>query len=294
MQAIDDYRRGDWAGLKARLSDGSPDAAYQAIIDLSFALPVDAPLAGLVAKQDDVIGLTLIGGLLRYRAWRLRGALVAAMTPEARFERYFEALGHALEALNAALAIDRANGLAAAILASACLDADEDDKAGAEALLIAAPEAPVIGHLELMTAWTQKWGGSQDQMWAYLERHVRRAAPGTLALVPRAHWEHKNHLELAGAQKKADGYYRREAVRKALVAASDESLAASPGVDPHRLRAGDCWFALTLAGAGETMRAKRHFQRLGRYMDPTVWHYGWAFITPPMRFAFNRLRAGLL
>lgn len=294
MPAIDDYRRGDFAGLRARLSSGAPDAVYQAVIDQAFALPVDLPLTGLLAGPDDAIGLTLTGGLLRYRAWRLRGALVAAMTSEERFARYFEALGQAQEALNAALAINSANGLAAALLASACLDADPGDKARAEALLIAAPSAPIIGHLELMTAWTEKWGGSQDEMWAYLDRNVRQAAPGTLALVARAHWEHKNHLELVGAQKKADGYYRREVVRKALVAASDESLAASPSVDPYRLRAGDCWFALTLVGAGETARARRHFQRLGRYMDPTVWHYGWMFITPSMRFAFNRLRAGLL
>jgi hypothetical protein len=293
MQVLNIHRQGDWAGVKAHLACASPDAAYQAIVDLAFGLPVRKSVEALVAAPDDVLGLTLAGGVLRYQAWRLRGALVAAMTSAERFARYYEALEQALGALNAALQLVPTNGLASALLASACLDADPQDKADAEVRLIAANDAPVIGHLELMTAWTDKWGGSQGEMWAYLARNERRAAPGTLALVPRAHWEQKNYLELAGAQRKADGYYRREAVRKALVAASDESLAASPD-NPHGLRAGDPWFALTLVGAGETARARRHFQRLGRYIDPTVWHYGLAFISPGVRFAFNRLRAGLL
>jgi hypothetical protein len=294
MLAIDHYRRGDWAGLKAYLSSLAPDAAYQQIIDLGFEIPVKASLASLIDGPRDVAGLTIAGGLSRYRAWRLRGGLVAEMTSDESFARYFDELERTFKYLRSALAIDATHGLAAALLASACLDAEAQDKEEAEALMAAATGVPVIGHLELMTAWTAKWGGSQETMWAYLDRNARRSVPGTLALIPRAHWEQKNCFDLASQGKKARGYYKRPAVRAALSAASDESLSAPADTDPYLLRVADAWFALTLVGAGEAARARRHLQRLGRYIDPTIWHYGLVFITPRMRFAFTRWRAGLL
>lgn len=288
--AVDLYKRRDFAGLKALVAGASPDMGYRIVLDVAFNTPIGGDLDGMATGPSDVLGLTIGGGVLLHWGWRARGGLLAEATSNTRFGNYFALREAALQWLEAARNLDPRNGLATALWASTALEETEDGKRRAETALWMAPDAPIHGHIELMSAWTDKWGGSQDDMWAYLDRAADEKDPGRLALIPRAHWEQWCYFALAGSRR-ADGYFKRPDVRYALAQASEAHLAAP--IDLARLNVGDGWFARVLLDAGKTAQAREHLKRLKGYRDPTTWTYGIAFISETVRFRWAHWRCGL-
>lgn len=296
MGVYEHLQRQDWTGLKAAVAAAGPNEAYRLIADAGEQTPIDSPLDGLVGGADDVLGLTISGGLRFRRAARIRGGLVAAATPEERMRRYADELFAAVDDLNAALAADPACGLAAAFLAGAAVEGDADDRRAIEATLLAARDVPDAAWAGLLRASTAKWGGSEDEMWAVARRHSGRT-PGALALTPMAHFEQFLHFAMfddaPDARDKARGYFQRPEVRHDLAETSDRALAAPADADPHSLRTVDGWMARTLLQAGDRRRARAHLKRLGRHADPGVWCLGTLGGSADAHLGRARRRAGL-
>lgn len=288
-------RSGDWAGLKSATAGLSTHAAHEAIRELADHGGVRAPLDGLVDGPDDLQGLTLTGGLLRYRAGRVRGGALAEQTPDQTMRAYQEILGQAFDHLEQALDLAPRDPLAAGFRSSLSVEEEEDGKRAAVKRVQEADGEVAAGALgDLLSAWTYKWGMSQPQMWDTFARLHDPRRLETIALVPQAHWEQQTHylwFEQQGG--KARGYYRSSEVRNALAAASDQALAAPEGTDAALLRQIDGWMARVFVDARNASRAREHLRRLGWHASTPVWANGIGLLTPMSRLKWYRRRSGM-
>lgn len=288
-------RTGDWIGLKSATAAMSVHAAHESIRVLAEQGGLRAPLEGLVSSPEDAEGLTLAGGVLRYRAWRIRGGHLAEHTPNLTMQAYGDVLMQAFELLDAALALKPRDPLASGFRSSLSVEEDEEGKRAAiKRIQEAGGEVAAEALSDVLSAWTYKWGMSQPDMWEAFNRLYDPSRLSTLALAPQAHWEQQTHylwFEKKGG--KAGRYYRSDSVRRALAAASDQALDAPPDTDPTLLRHIDGWMARVFADAGNPSRAQAHFKRLGRHVSTAIWSNGWAFLSPEARMRWARRRSGL-
>lgn len=288
-------RSGNWDALKSSVSAMSVHEAHEAICLLAQHGGIRSSLIGLAASAEDSEGLAIEGGILRYRAWRIRGGLEAEMTPGEAMHKYQEVLGQALHSLDTVLAFNPRNPLACGFRSSISVEEDEDGKRAAIKRVLEANGDVAAGDLSVvLSAWTYKWGLSQDDMWNAFNRLRDPGRISTLALVPQAHWEQQTHYKwFAKRRDQARNYYRSEEVQRALAEASDEALDASPTTDPALLRHIDSWMARVFVDAGNTSRAKLHFRRLGRHVSDSIWGNGELGLTPVTRWRWARRRMGL-
>lgn len=276
------------------MNAASPDAAIEILINVADDIDLSAPVEALIRSPDDVIGLTIAGGIRHYQSWKARGAMVASLTSDGKFRAYFELSNLAREHLTRAHQISADYGVAAGLLASLSIDGDPAEKTNAERLLQQATAVPAACYSGVVSGWTEKWGGSQDEMWSSLNRLLDPERPETLALVPRCHWEQQIYTQVFATPHDYVARFGDPPPRPDLQEASARALALDVGrVDPALLRFIDGWFAFAFYNRGAKARMRPHLQRLGRHLDPTIWLYGSVFLSPGMRFRLARAQAGL-
>src|SRR5690606_35737643 len=147
----------------------------------------------------------------------------------------------------------------------------EEDIDGKTAAIVRIQEADGVVAAQalgdVLTAWTMKWGASQEDMWRVFHRLYDPARIATHALLPQAHFEqqtwHRWFDDRPGAGWRASGYYRSSDVRNALALASDRILDDPGSADAALLRFLDGWMARVFSDAGNRSRAREHFRRLG-------------------------------
>jgi hypothetical protein len=295
---VDAFRRGDWETLKGAVSQMSAHRAHEVLRIIAERCGLRSPLDGLIASADDQLGLTIHGAIQRYRGWRVRGALVAEETAADAFHAYGLLLQEAMEKLDAALDLSPRDPLASGFRSTIAV---EEDHEGKTAAIIRVQEADGVVAAQalgdVLTAWTMKWGASQDDMWTTFSRLYDPARIETYALVPQAHFEqqmwHRWFEHRPGSSLRAMGYYRSRGVRDALAAASDRVLDDPQDADAALLRFIDGWMARVFSDAGNRSRAREHFRRLGGYVETSAWSNGF-LLSAETRFKFNRMRAGLM
>lgn len=284
--------REDWQGLKAAATELPPEEAFTALRLLGERAPMDISVEA-PAADDAAAGLLVAGVVFQQRAARVRGYARADAISDDVWEAYVPLLERAQTLLYAAVTADPQFGVAAAWLMAASVDASEDDKAFAERALLSARGVPASGWSRLLSARTEKWGGSHAAMWRIARLVADRDPPGTQMLIARAHFEQQlwyEHFEDGPeAAAKADAYFRDPAVIDELATASSEVLESRTDDLYARLLA-DNWFAFVWFMAGEHRRARPHLQRIGGDVDPSAWQ-----VTMPVKrvLGYARLRAGL-
>ncbi len=287
-----------WKAFKARVSGAPPDEAYALVTARGFRTGLSSGLDGLVAGPDDALGLAIAGGLLVFMAQRARGWRDAEKTSRRRWQRHFELLEHAADALTRSLRLDETSGLAAGFLARAAIHQDGEDVDVAEAALERARRPPAAAFVNLMVARTPKWGGSEHAMWKTARRWAAAALPGSQAVIARAHYEQWLQFaafdEAPGARQRAAAYWKSPEVMDDLITASDLALKATlPYGDRFNAHLADGWLGRVLVDARQPTRAARHLRRLGGYADPEVWTIGMRF-KPKTSLRLYRRSAGLL
>ncbi len=292
-QTVAAISKGQWQPLKAFVAQASPEASYERIKMAFDACPMDLDLSGVVAGPDDLIGLTILGAFLMGIGKRHRGMNVAAAVKEKQAMLYMQHLFEAKEALDAALAIDRRFGLAAAFNMAVAMDEwEEGQKDQAEAILLDARDVPLSGYGNLLQARLEKWGGSHAVMFRIARSRMLSDAPAQNMLIARAHWERWLYYaafdESDQAAEMAAAYFTGE-VLDDLRAASEAVLDARS--DPAELRLAHGWLAFVLSEAGQHKRAVRHLDRIKGHNDPSVWFFGRT--PPPVTKGLIRLKAML-
>lgn len=279
-QAIAAISRGHWQALKTFVAQASPEAAYELIRMTYEACPMGLDLSGAVAGPDDLIGLTIAGAFLFGIGKRHRGMGQASAVGEKQAERYAQYLFEAKDALDAALAIDRRFGLAAAFNMAVAVDEWEDgQKDQAEAILLDARDVPLSGYVNLLQARLEKWGGSHADMFRIARSRMLGDAPAQNMLIARAHWErwlfYAAFDDSGRGPEMASAYYTGE-VMDDLTAASEAILTAHS--DPAELRLAHGWLAFVLSEAGQHKQAVKHLDRIKGHNDSSVWFFK---STPP-------------
>lgn len=265
---------GQWAPYKAWLKTQTPEGAYESIKFVFEACPLTTDPRAAIDGEDDVLGLTLAGALHFGIGKRHRGGDVAANLTDDQVHPYMAHQFMAQSALDAALAADRHNGLAAAISMAVAIDPfEEDHKAKAEAVLLDARDVPLSGYMNLLTAYLEKWGGDHDTMFRIARSRMRAETPMQYTLIAKAHWERYLFYiafdDSPGAHQAALTYFSgqvmdelREASRTVLGGRSE---------DPAEQRLANSWLAFTLSRAGRHRQALPHLDRIKGHYEPATW-----------------------
>ena len=284
---LDLIGRGDWEGLAAFVDGLSAEAAYVTIRLIGASLPLDADIRPLIASGRPLERM-LAGAILHARAGRVRGMGMAELVSDDQWELYIPTLAHAQELLFEASRLDPDRGLTAAFRLAAFVDSSDEEKDEAELALRAARDVPISGLSRLVTARAKKWGGSHEEMWAVVAHYSESQPPASLGLLAKAHYEQWLYYavfeEDEEVARKAEGYFQSPSVMGELEEASLRVVAAPDDADPRSIVFADNCFAYTFWTAGGARKARPHLQRMGKYLDPTVW-----LIERP-RLALNQAR----
>ena len=255
------------AGLRAH-----DPTDHMIALDALAAVPeVDIPLAGhLDEHPDDPEARALHVARTLHGAWGLRGSAPAAEVEPDRLTAFFAMLAAAERELVRWCAEDPADAAAWALRLSTArglvLGASEARRRY-ERLRALVPH-PVASQREYLQHLTPKWGGSWEEVDAFVAVVVADAPPGSAehALVPHAHlvrWSDEHRLE-------GTAYLSSPAVVDALEVAAD-AFAAAPCGSRYAWLLAESEFAVALGLAGRRGRSSAHFQRLGVAIDAEVW-----------------------
>lgn len=295
MARNDNYSWSDLRRLRDAVAASAPDTALEILSDIAHDVKVGSPISAIVETDDDRLGHTIAGVILRHHAFIARGARIAEHTSDARFSAYATIDERARYHLERAVQLAPDDGLSLGVMASFIVEEPTEGKAAFEALLLQSPTTPAASWCDVLQGWSYKWGGSQDQMWQCLNRLWREDDPRCWALVARATFEEwlynqvfrparETHFSL-GVPRSAP-LSLGEAAERALDTRDDP---ANPGL----MRFVHGWFGRVYWDRRDHKRAKRHLARTRAYMDPTIWIYGSALMSASQRFRLAKLQSGL-
>ena len=262
-----------WRQFSERLESLPPETAFVLMRITGERLPLAADPRLAIRHDNDGIGLMVAGAVLQTRATRYRGFATADQVSDSQWERYFECHEEAQMLLRAAIDLRREHGLSAAWLMAGFVDADEQDKNEAESLLKGALGVPISGFSKLLSARTEKWGGSHAAMWRAAREASQRRPPWTFALIAKAHYEHWLYLammdESDGAAERAQAYFRDHQTIQELTEISRE-IGQSETSDPYEAVYAHDVLAAVLAAAKVPTSATRHLRQVGSFGDPAL------------------------
>jgi hypothetical protein len=262
-----------WAVFKQDLGKLPPETAYVALRVLGERLPFDIDPDAAIDDPADVAGFVIVGSALMVRATRIRGLDTADQVAEQNWHRYAACRERAEQLLRHAVAVQPDHGQTAAWLMATAVDSHEEAKAEAAGMLLAATQVPLSGYSKLLSANTEKWGGSHAAMWQVARDHAEVRPPWSAALIAKAHYEHWLYLYLMDerpeARHEAEAYFQDVAIRTELLALSS-AIHAAPTDDPYEAVYAHDVMAAVLAEAKMRKAAAAHLRRVGRFGDPAL------------------------
>ncbi len=263
----------DWAGFKAGLKSAPPETAFVLLRVLGEQLPLTADPELAIENASDAGGLIVAGAALMVRATRIRGFAVADEVDEDSWSPYFACRSRAEQALRAALELRPHDGVAAAWLMATAVDADDELKSEAADILRGAEDVPISGFSKLLSANTEKWGGSHAAMWKIARECATLRAPWTSALIGKAHYEQLLYLEVMDERPEAAGeakrYFQDPAVREEIMQISAAITDAATG-DPYEAVYAHDVLAAVFVDARMSKAAAGHLRKVGRFGDPAL------------------------
>lgn len=263
----------DWAGFKDCLKSAPPETAFVLLRVMGERLPLNLDPELAVATSSDADGLIVAGAALMVRATRVRGWDTADQVEEDSWAPYLACRERGEQALRGAVELRPENGLAAAWFMATAVDADDDVKSEAGEVLRGASDVPISGYSKLLSANTEKWGGSHAAMWEVARECARLREPWTQALIAKAHYEHWLYLDMMDdrpeAAREANRYFGDPAVRNELSEISAVIGNAATADVYEAVYAHDV-LAAVLAQAKMSRAAAAHLRRVGKFGDPVL------------------------
>lgn len=262
-----------WAAFKSYLGELPSESAFVLLRVLGEQLPFRVDVEMAVDDTSDVPGFIVAGAVLMVRATRIRGMDTADQVEDQAWGRYFMCREQAEQFLQNAVTLQPENGLAASWLMAAAVDSDEDVKAKARDFLINAENVPISGYSKLLSARTEKWGGSHDAMWQVARDCAKIKWPWSAALIAKAHYEHWLYLDMMDdrpvAQYEADAYFGSQDIRDELLSISN-AINNAQSNDPYEAVFAHDVLAAVLAEARIKKAPAGHLRRVGKFGDPAL------------------------
>ena len=281
----------EWTGFKSYLSNLLPESAFVLTRVLGENLPTDADVEAAIDDTGDVWGHIVAGAALMVRATRTRGMDTADRVKEENWQAYFAYRERAEQLLRFVVTHHPENGLAAAWFMAAAVDGDAVVKAEAAEFLYASENVPVSGYSKLLSANTEKWGGSHEAMWQVARQYAETKWPWSGALIAKAHYEQWLYLEMMDerpvAEYEAAEYFQNPAIKDELRNISS-AISRAHADDPYEAVFAHDVLAAVLSEAGMRKAAANHLQQVGKFGDPALLTGG-----PWWRRSLNRILIGL-
>lgn len=262
-----------WVAFKRYLGALPPESAFVLLRAMGERLPLGLDIETAVDHVSDVPGLIVAGAGFMVRATRIRGMDTADQVDERSWEQYFACRERAEHLLRSAVTIQPGNGLAAAWFMATAVDSDGDVKAEATGFLTRAENVPISGYSKLLSANTEKWGGSHEAMWQVTRDYAKARGPWSAALIAKAHYEQWLYLDMMDdrpvAQYEADAYFNDLEVREELQNISS-AIINGHADDPYEAVFAHDVLAAALAEAGMKKAAMVHLRQVGKFGDPAL------------------------
>jgi hypothetical protein len=291
----DSYTWADLKALRDLVARSPSDTAWEILVDAAYDVEMGTPIEAIIENESDALGHVIAGIILRYHALRARGARIALHTSARQFRSYVSIGVAARNHLERAVELSPSSGLAIGGLASFGLEEDHDGKAASEALLSRVPDVPATAFCDVLQAWSHKWGGSQDEMWACLHRLWRDDDPRSWAMLARATFE--ENLFTKYFQTEHKNYSGGVFARRGPISLNEASNAALARSDDHSnpglMRFVHGWLGRVFWERRDLKRAKSHLLHTKDQMNPTIWVYGSIFLSSAQRFRLAKFQAGV-
>lgn len=263
----------EWASFKNYLRGLPPESAFVLLRVLGEHLPIDADPEAAINDTGDVWGHIVAGAALLVRATRIRGMDTADRVKEGSWQSYHAARERAEQLLRFIVTHHPKNGLAAAWFMAAAVDSSDAVKAEASDFLLASDNVPISGYSKLLSANTEKWGGSHEAMWQIARKCAGERLTWSAALIAKAHYEHWLYLDLMderpSAEYEAGSYFRKKEIREEILSIS-QAISDADGVDPYEAVFAHDILAAVLSEAGMRKPAAEHLRRVGKLGDPAL------------------------
>ena len=281
----------EWASLKNYVSGLPPESAFVFLRLFGERLPIDADPETAISDTGDVWGHVVAGAALLVRSSRIRGMETADRVKVENCQPYQAARQRAEQLLRFVVTHHPKNGLAAAWFMAAAIDSDDAVKTEASDFLLASKNVPISGYSKLLSANTEKWGGSHEAMWQIAHNCARKNLPWSGALIAKAHYEQWLYLYLMDERTSADyeaaAYFQNEEIREEIRSIS-EAISIAHSDDPYEAVFAHDVLAAVLSEAGMRKAASQHLRRVGKFGDPALLTGG-----PWWRRALIRVLKGL-
>lgn len=271
-ELIASAKTGDWQPLNLFIKNSSSELGLEALKFVAYAMDPVRNFDAIIASKN--INPLIFSALCLYLARKMRGGEVPEKMTEDQLEYYLDALEFGNEIIDAEVEKGTNSGLLASFVAAYSIDSfHEGQKSKAEEFLKQCKDVPLSAFLSLVSSFTEKWGGSHQEMFRIARQYFDKANPPTAALIARAHFERRLYIiafeDDPQSDSRYDNYYDVNA-KEELFYASDLLLNAR-NCDPAQMRLAHGWLALALGDGDFTRHARFHLRELGGFHDPDVW-----------------------
>lgn len=263
--------KGDWHAaedfVRSRPSPSERAWAVEALADWPGRSPA---IQRWIGEQRTPIALAVAAVNDMKWAWEARGGRYANFVKSDQWRNFSERLQIVRTSLQAAWNADQKDASIAPWLIW-CARGLSDSRMARTAFEQATRRAPSIRatYSSMLLSHASKWGGSDEECLDFARQTMASAPPecGAAVLVVEAHYYLYEQLTPMSEEYKA--YWKSPMVRNEVLMADDVCLRSGlNGMNGVRNRH---WLAYGLWKCGERLRAKAHFQELGRASNEWPW-----------------------
>ncbi len=233
-----------------------------------------SPLLEKFAQQHDGNAKAhfLYGNLLIDKAWKARSGAVAEQVSEKQFDGFFNFLSQSEQSLLKSRDLDRTFvGVYSSLLTVAMGQSDKERayQIYKEASQLA-PER-LDYHLNMLVLLTEKWLGTEEEMFEFARKHARRVSTGPLkGLIPAAHFEAQLFLE---ADEK-EAYFSQSEIQQEIreAYAGVENIEAGVGFNErHQYFLALNFFVVIFQYMEDNKTAREIYEKIGGNHTDSPW-----------------------
>lgn len=279
-QALAAFEAADWSNLSLIAARLPINSRFQLIMALGQVIPRDQDI-GKLPETPSL--LTVVGGALVGKAWRVRGMGTADQVDEDAWEPFTQVLHEAREKLEAALEIQGKNAIALAFLGRVWTGlSGEEEITAVQNRFMQCENKPLDGCGRFIDTKSAKWFGSHEDMAVLAETFTNdKSLPiGRLGFIAQAHierWLYDSAMSDDPADNRAGkAYFTRGDIKDNIVAIDDAFWAEFDPHGPDALFSNA--FAHNFIGAAlflleDNRRAAKHIDALGAHPGQRPWGY---------------------
>lgn len=248
-------------------------ASLDTIVELDMS-DFSSPLIEKFAKANEgnVKAHFMYGNFLIDKAWEARSGAVASNVSEKQITGFYDYLNQAEQELQKVKELDSSFTAVYCSLLKVALGQSEKQKAYKlfdEAFQLAPEQLDY--HTNMLVLLTEKWLGSEQEMFEFARKHASRESSGALkGLIPAAHFEAQLFLDA----KETEAYFAQADVQKEIreaYAGIENSVPGSSFDEKHSYYLALNFFVVIFQYMDDNKTAVEIYEKIGGHRKGSPW-----------------------